>query len=147
MNEYCLMNNSIWYIDVYFIELWHQETETEHTVIVLAYQNAGFKNYEAYHPCADLVTLQPLPSHQLKEEKKSIPTGQLPRLPSDRHKQQETDEGIPLEGAVKKEGTDQRQEEDGVQVLGLTPTRVISIWLPSLTLSLPFSPSRTLSLR
>lgn len=61
-----------------------------------------------------------------RRKKKSLPTGQLPRLPSDRHKQQETDEGIPLEGAVKKEGIDQRQEEDGVMVLGLTPTHVWS---------------------
>lgn len=83
-----------------------------------------WKSYEAYHPCADLVTLQPLPSHQLKE--KSLQTGQLPRLPSDGQKQQETGEGTPLEGAVKKEGTDQRQEEDEVLGLGFTSTRVIS---------------------
>lgn len=37
------------------------------------YQNASLKNYLAYHPCADLVTPQPLPSHQLKVEKKIPP--------------------------------------------------------------------------
>lgn len=55
----------------YFSEIIPKEMWTEHTIMLTIYQNASLKNYLAYHPCADLVTPQPLPSHQLKVEKKN----------------------------------------------------------------------------
>lgn len=127
---------------IYIYNSSSKETQTEHTIILPIYQKTSSKNHETYHPCADLIALQPLPSHQLKEEKKIPPNWQTAMVAKQPTQTAGNRPGDPIGGGCEKEGVDQRQEEVEVMVHGLTPAHVWPTEGWGVGCSFPLSPLR-----